>query len=119
MRLVAERFYSRDLTLQDLVQECVKLTGEFRLGCFHGLGNAHEQSIAEGTDSIGEVCFHGTADDQRMCIEGAMESMARFDEAKALQVCEELSGKNKEHCLVASEHKLYSMQKDLTLYLLR
>jgi hypothetical protein len=119
MRLVAERFYNRDLALEDLVQECTKLKGEFRLGCFHGLGSAHEQRIAEGTDSIDDVCLHGTADDQRMCIEGAMESMARFDEATALQVCEDLSGRNKELCLKASEYKLYSMQKDLTLYLSR
>jgi hypothetical protein len=117
MRLVAERFYSRDLTLEDLVQECTRLTGGFRLGCFHGLGSAHEEGIAKGIDSISEVCLHGTKDDQRMCIEGAVESMARFDETGALQVCEELKDNNKETCLKAAEHKLYSMHKDLTLYL--
>jgi hypothetical protein len=119
MRLVADRFYSRDLTLEDLVQECTKLTGKFRLGCFHGLGNAHQQAIAEGLDSISEVCVHGTADDQRMCIEGAVESMARYDETRALQVCEELSGENKKTCLRATKHKMYNMQKDFTLYLSR
>jgi hypothetical protein len=117
MRRVASRYYSRHRKLKDLAQECNKLTGKFRLGCFHGLGKAHEQAITHGRDSIKEVCWHGTADDQLMCIEGAVESMARYDENRARQVCEDLTGKNKETCLTAAKHKMYSMEKDLRLYL--
>lgn len=117
MRFVADRHYSAQKKLEDLVQECNKLTGKFRLGCFHGLGNAHEQAITQGRIGIKEVCQHGTADDQFMCIEGAMESIARFDEKRASQVCEDLTGKNKETCLTAAKHKMYNMEKDFRLYL--
>jgi len=42
--------------------------------------------------------------------------MAKYHEKRALVVCEQLEGKNKEACLTAVEHKMYYMKKDFTLY---
>jgi hypothetical protein len=117
MRFVAHRYYRAQKNLEELVQVCEKLTGKFRLGCFHGLGSAHEQAISHGKVSIKDVCQHGTEDDQFMCIEGAMESLARFNDKRASRVCAALAGKNKQTCLVAVKHKMYNMEKDFTLYL--
>jgi len=116
MARVGRRHYLARKKTGELISECKKLSGKFRLGCFHGLGNAHMGPIARGRISIKEVCLHGTEDDRFMCIEGAMERMAKYHEKRALVVCEQLEGKNKEACLTAVEHKMYYMKKDFTLY---
>jgi len=117
MTNVVRRHYLAKKKIDELVHECEKLSGKFRLGCFHGLGNGHMWGIAHDKMSIKEVCLHGPEDEQFMCIEGAMERMGKYSEKRALEVCEELEGKNKETCLIAVEHKMYSMEKDFTLYL--
>src|SRR5262249_43394098 len=66
------------------VQVCLALAPALRLGCFHGVGAAHFRAIYRHPDLLAEVCRHGTPDDQVMCIEGAIETLAESDEAKAL-----------------------------------
>jgi hypothetical protein len=103
----------------ELRAECEKLTGNFRLGCFHGLGNAHMPAIVRGKTSMKDVCLTGTEsdDEQFVCIEGAIERMAKYREESARKSCEGLEGKHEEACLNAVKQKMYNMEKDLTLYL--
>lgn len=116
MQRVAKR-YSEDGRVKGLVRECENLAGKYRLACFHGLGNAHVSRIERGRISIRDVCLHGTATEQTMCIEGAIERMAKVNEGRAREVCGELEGQNHETCLTAVKNRLYSVDKDLTLYL--
>ena len=88
-----------------------------RHGCFHGLGNAHMGLIAVGRTSLGAVCLHGTREDRVVCIEGAIERMARYHEDRALTVCAELADIDRQTCLAAAKNKMYSTTKDLSLYL--
>jgi hypothetical protein len=73
--------------------------------------------IATGRISINEVCRSGATDERTVCIEGAIERMAKYHEPRARQVCEELGGRERATCLAAVRSKMYDMKKDLTLYL--
>jgi hypothetical protein len=75
--------------------------------------------IANGRMSLQTLCLHGSTEDQRMCIEGAMERMAKYDEARALSMCQDVQGHNQDICLTAVHHKMYHVQKDFSLYLHR
>jgi hypothetical protein len=52
-----------------------------------------------------------------VCIDGAMERMAKYLPDIAVRVCDQLDGKNKADCLAAVSRKMYDMKKDLSLYL--
>jgi hypothetical protein len=73
--------------------------------------------IAADKISIRRVCLGLGKDEEFVCIEGAMERMAKYQEPRALEVCQELEGENKSTCVNAVAHKMYDMQKDLSLYL--
>jgi len=114
---VARRHYSQGKQTEELIRECKNLTGKFRLGCFHGIGNAHVISIGTGRMSIKELCLSGTENEQLVCIEGVIERLAKYRTDMALKVCEDLEGKNKDTCLAAVKNKMYPMDKDFRLYL--
>ncbi len=100
----------------DLVEECRKLSGNVRLGCFHGIGTAHSKMLARGLIRIKELCV-GTFDEQTACIEGAAEFMGKYFPENADSVCSELDSPQKETCSAGVRHKLYNLEKDLSLYL--
>lgn len=116
---VIRRHYLAGKSPEVLRDQCKTLSGNIRLGCFHGLGNAHGPLIATGKISLQRVCLGLSEVEEFVCIEGAMERMAKYQEPRALQVCEELKGKNKATCLRAVAQKMYNMQKDLSVYLAR
>jgi len=115
---VSSRLYKAGKKLPEIVQECEKLDGKFRLGCFHGLGNAHAGLITRGKLDIKDLCLHGSEAEQVLCIEGSVERMARYYENKTREVCEkQLDGKHEEICLTAVKNKMNNINKNLTLYL--
>lgn len=114
---VTRRHYAAGKAPEALRQQCEALSGAVRLGCFHGLGNAHMPIIAVGLISMREVCLNLTEAEEFVCIEGVMERMAKFHEERAKQVCRELSGRSQKTCLAAVAHKLYNMEKDFSVYL--
>ncbi|MGH2398159.1 MAG: hypothetical protein ACRDFW_14545, partial [bacterium] len=63
--------------------ECLRLPPRLRLGCFHGLGNATSRLISNNPGALAQVCRHGNPADQAICIEGAIEKLADFDERRA------------------------------------
>ena len=117
MGYVVQRHYRAGRATAELVQACERLSGGIRRGCFHGLGNAHMGLIAVGRIPLAAVCRHGTREDRVVCIEGAIERMARYHEDKALGICAELGGPDRQTCLAAARNKMYSTTKDLSLYL--
>ena len=114
---VVRRHYQAGKSPEALRQMCAALTGAVRVGCFHGLGNAHMPVIQAGKISIRAVCLNLGEVEERVCIDGAMERMAKFQEDRAFQVCQELDGSHKDTCLAAVRRKMYNMNKDLSLYL--
>lgn len=100
----------------DLVKECEKLDGKVRLGCFHGIGTSHAKIFVLGKLNIKDICA-GTHDEQIACIEGAAEFIGKYFADKVESVCAELDSDLKEACLAGGRHKLYSLDKDLSLYL--
>jgi len=101
----------------DLVKECEKLEGKFRLGCFHGIGTSHAKILALEKMRINELCSQGSSEEQVACIEGAVEFMGKYFPDDVQKTCDQLADAQKEICVAAGQHKLYSMEKDLSLYL--
>ncbi len=55
---VVRRHYEAGGTTEALRQQCAALSGAVRLGCFHGLGNAHMPFIAAKKIGIRQVCLN-------------------------------------------------------------
>ena len=110
-------YYRQGKTLGVLIQKCLELKGNFRRGCFHGLGNAHVSFIVQNLVSIKDVCLSGTKQDQMLCIDGAMERMGKYHGDRALEACADLQGEHRTVCRAAARRKMYHKDKDLTLYL--
>jgi hypothetical protein len=117
MMHVVRRHYAAGRTTEELRALCASLTGAVRRGCFHGLGNAHTLLIAAGKIGIRPVCLDLGKVEEFVCIDGAMERMAKFLPDIAVHVCDQLDGENKAACLTAVSRKMYEMKKDLSLYL--
>ena len=116
--LLSVRHYGEGRSLEDLINSCKALEGKYRLGCFHGLGNTHVDLIALGKVDFRAVCGSGTADDQYMCIEGAIERMAKYYPVMAKERCDEFSGWQKDLCLEGASRGMYSLERSFDLYLL-
>jgi hypothetical protein len=114
---VVRRHYQAGRTTEELRALCSSLTGTVRRGCFHGLGNAHMGLIVAGKINIRPVCLGLGNVEEFVCIDGAMERMAKFHPDVAIRVCDQLDGKNNADCLAAVSRKMYDMKKDLSLYL--
>lgn len=94
-----------------MVNECLELPRALRLGCFHGLGAAYISRITVKPDFISEVCTHGTREDQILCIEGAIEKAAEYNEEKAMAACASLDGEIADICTAAANEKMYRLKK--------
>jgi hypothetical protein len=107
-----------DHDIPKIIDACLALPDAFkRGGCLHGLGNQHTRKIAEDPDLLPRLCSQGSADEQAMCIEGAIEKLADFDEQSGMRACAKLNGANAETCRAAARHKMYSLDKPtLKLY---
>ena len=108
----------RSGSTQRVLDLCLsKPSGPERLGCIHGLGNAFMPWIAQGKLQLGEVCARFADDEMRVCVEGAMERMARYHRDRASEVCSQLSEDPRRVCDEALRNELYSMDKDFEPYL--
>lgn len=114
---VVRRHYEAGKTTEELRVLCSSFTDAVRRGCFHGLGNGHMLLIAGGKIGIRPVCLSLDNVEEFVCIDGAMERMAKFHPDIAVRICDQLDGKNKATCLAAASRKMYDMKKDLSLYL--
>lgn len=99
-----------------VAKECEALDGFYRLGCFHGFGNAHMAQVYAGFISIKTICGFGTEQDQYVCIEGVIERLAKFHKDTALKACEDLDGEFKQVCIEAAEGDMYRLDKSFELY---
>ncbi|HEX9757302.1 MAG TPA: hypothetical protein VGB26_05830 [Nitrospiria bacterium] len=101
----------------DIVKQCTALKGKYRLGCFHGVGNAHMGNIAAGNVPISYVCGFGNKDDQYMCIEGAAERMGKYHPKNGLLRCQQqLTGWKRDVCIAGVQRKMYDLKKPFKNY---
>lgn len=100
-----------------MAKACRSLKDPYRLGCFHGMGNAFMGVLAQKKVPLMTVCA-GEDDERFVCIEGAMERMAKYHREKAGEVCGQLpkNSTDRETCEDSIERGMYDMQKDLSLY---
>lgn len=108
--------YANGGKLETLQSRCAALTGKYRLGCFHGIGNALVGRIALGRMTVAEVCGFGIRDDQTVCVEGAMERLGKFTPAVAAERCEPLTDWRRGVCEAAASRKMYDMNKSFAMY---
>jgi hypothetical protein len=100
-----------------LAKECLKLSGARRLGCFHGLGAALMDRVANEPATLAEGCGRGDGDDRTMCIEGVIEKLADYKEPLAARACASLDGIDGVVCRGALQGKMYRLDKPtLPLY---
>jgi hypothetical protein len=108
--------YARGGSLEGLQRECAGLSSKYRLGCFHGIGNAHMGIVAGGRKTLAEICGFGSRQDQTVCLEGAMERLGKFSPTVAINRCAELTDWRRVVCDVAASRKMYDMEKSFALY---
>ena len=114
---VVIRHYLANRKYGKLVNDCLALEPHYRRACFHGLGNAHNGYIVLNRVNFDDVCAFGDKNDQYMCLEGAIERMAKYHPNEAKQACNQLSGWKNELCILGLERKMYNLEKPFELYL--
>ncbi len=109
--IIGEVRRERGLGLEHLVMLCAQLPDETRAGCFHGLGSTYTPVLTTYPGLLKVVCSYGSKTEQALCIEGAIEKLADFNEQWALAACEFLDDSNKDVCLTATRGKMYRLYK--------
>jgi hypothetical protein len=108
--------YARGATLETLQRQCAGLRGKYRLGCFHGIGNAHVGIIGLGQKTLALVCGFGTREDQTVCVDGAIERLGKFTPAIAGERCASLTDWRRDVCQASASRKMYDMERSFALY---
>ncbi len=109
--IVNEVKEEQGLGLEHLVVLCGQLPDETRAGCFHGLGATYAPIIKTYPGLLKVVCSAGNNNEQALCIEGAVEKLADFNEQWAITACKMLDRENKDICLAAAHGKMYRLDK--------
>jgi hypothetical protein len=100
-----------------VVEECKGLDGKYQLGCFHGIGNAAMGLLAKGMVKLEKVCGGAGEAEARVCIEGALERMAKYHPDRAQKTCETLPpGLHREICLTAAARQMYGFDRSFDDY---
>jgi len=103
--------------IHEVIKGCKQLSEFARIGCFHGVGNAHMPFIAGGAIELGEICGFGNEQDQLSCIDGAIERLSKYHGKDiALEICARLEDEQKELCIAGAEGQLYRTNKSFELY---
>ncbi len=99
------------LDRERMAEECLRLGGRLRLGCFHGLGMLGLDDVAREPAALETLCRAGGDDEQTVCIEGAIEKLADYNEQEAMAACRLLTGHAAAVCLEAAKGKMYRLAK--------
>jgi len=94
-----------------LTRECLQLKAPQRRGCFHGLGHAMTEEVFIDPARLAPLCRHGILTDRIVCIEGAIEKLAEYDEGRARTACASLGDDLRPVCEQAVVDKMYSLTK--------
>lgn len=109
-------FYNAGGNLEQLARGCRVLERSYRLGCFHGIGNGHVQQVMRSPMLLAQICQAGDREDQTVCIEGAIERMARYAGNAAARACSALDDWRQTICEESRQRGLYAMDRSFALY---
>ena len=101
----------RSDSAEQLTRECLRLEAPQRCGCFHGLGHAMAAEVFTDPPQLAPLCSHGSRTDRVVCIEGAIEKLAEYDEERAMAACASLDDDLRPGCDRAVSDKMYSLTK--------
>ena len=110
-------YLSGKLKDEDIAARCIAMENKYRWGCFHGFGNAKSREIRSGGVGIPTVCRFGTDADQTVCIDGAVERLAKYHPDKAQAACRKLEGWRRDLCLSGANRGMYDLDKSFKYYL--
>jgi len=105
--------------VSELKNICNSLEGSARRGCYNGLGKFFIPTIRDNMPFINEVCSSDHSEDEHICVQGAIEMDAYYDEERALRICEVLTTEElKETCRASAqaENKHFNMEKSFEPY---
>lgn len=108
--------YRAGRRLSEIANGCLAMARRFRLGCFHGIGNAHMGVVAQGRVSIASVCRFGRAEDRQVCIEGVMERLGKFHPRVVSARCAPLAPAERAICTQSAARKMYDLERSFALY---
>jgi hypothetical protein len=108
--------YAKNARLERTEEQCARLNGKYRLGCFHGIGFAQVLTVAYGGRSVAKVCGFGSREDQTVCLDGAMERLGKFSPTVAAARCATLTDWRREVCQAAASRKMYDTSKSFAMY---
>jgi hypothetical protein len=112
------RHYALKGNLKEVADACELMTDDtHKWGCYHGIGNAHMGAIARGKITLADACKYGDATDRLVCVDGAMERLAKFYPDLGLSPCNTVSGAEKDMCVAAVGRAMYSLEKSFAFYL--
>ncbi|PYO54764.1 MAG: hypothetical protein DMD83_21735 [Candidatus Rokuibacteriota bacterium] len=80
------------------------------------MGSAQTPLLSKQPDRLAAICGFGDAQDQAMCINGAIEILSDYHREAALTACGTLAGDNAAVCWAASRNGRYGSGKTFTLY---
>ena len=110
-RYKAVQLIDRPDEVAQFTRECLQLETSQRLGCFHGLGHAMTEEVFTNPAQLAPLCRHGSLTDQIVCVEGAIEKLADYDENRARAACASLGDDLRPVCEQAATDKMYSLTK--------
>jgi hypothetical protein len=116
-RYKVRRLISQSTNPKDIANFCMSLEKNQRLGCFHGLGFAYYSAVYNEPKLIIKICMHGDLNDQKMCIDGAIELVAIFNFSVANEACKFVNTNLKAYCFQEAQYLTFNMEKPLELYL--
>lgn len=95
---------------------CATLVGSQRLGCFNGVGADWYRLLVIDPGGLDALCGTGDADDQRMCLEGALELLRVYYPASADHACLGYTAGSVSDCKEAAAHQNFDLSRDLSRY---
>jgi hypothetical protein len=99
-----------------VAEECLRPEAPLRRGCFYSLGYTHREPLSKQPERPATICGFGDAQDQAMCINGAIETLSEYNKEAAMSACRAFSGEKAAVCWEATRNEQYGLGKDFGLY---
>jgi hypothetical protein len=94
-----------------LQRSCLAQKPPLREGCMHGLGSVLLGSITDDPGVLGRFCSLERPEDRTLCVEGAMEKQADFNQGVARSICAKQTGEVRRACDAAVANGMYNLDK--------
>lgn len=110
------RLFKDGKNLREIKNFCLGLEMPQKLGCFHGIGYAYQYYISSHPESIKKICSGGNLEDEKMCIDGAIQLVAIYNKNASINACNYVEEKLYKYCLQEADYSTFNINKPLDLY---